>query len=52
MSTFLFDILGDAVGYLGALWIIFVTSGYPILIWMGEYLYEQYDLQRVQHEQH
>ena len=39
IGAFLFDILGDAVGVLRALWILLVMSTIPLMIWFGEYLY-------------
>ena len=39
IGTFLFDILGDELGVLRALWILLVMGTMPLWIWFGEYLY-------------
>jgi hypothetical protein len=41
-SFFLFDILGDEVGFVNALWILFVMSLFPIFLWMCTKLYVVY----------
>ena len=54
IGTFLFDILGDEVGVLQALWILLVMGTMPLWIWCGEYLYyicKNKGLQQQQQEQ-
>jgi len=51
IGAFLFDILGDEVGMLQALWILLVMGTMPLWIWCGEYLYFTYKNKCVQHQQ-
>jgi hypothetical protein len=41
-SFFLFDILGDEVGFVNALWVLFVMSLFPIFLWMCTKMYVVY----------
>jgi len=50
IGIFLFDILGDEVGVLQALWILLVMGTMPLWIWCGEYLYFIYKKKYLQQQ--